>query len=105
MKPKYGHHDDTYRLAERRRDALDAQDLIGLSEQSDDGVAKLAQSTGPGAACVLIRCQGGQHARGLMFQRVGVKADHVAWASCPTRRRKAHRHSVLALAQSPVEAD
>lgn len=59
MKPKYGHHDDTYRLPERRRDALGTYGLIGLSEQSDDGVAKLVQSTGPGTACVLIRCQGG----------------------------------------------
>ena len=88
MKPKHGHHDGTYRLPERRRDALGAYGLIGLSEQSDDGVAQLVQSTGPGA-CVLIQCQGGQHARGLMSQRVGVNPDHVAWASCPTRRRKA----------------
>jgi hypothetical protein len=89
MKSKYGHHDDTYRLPKRRRDALSAYGLIGLSEQSDDGVAKFVQSTGPGRACVLIQCQRGQHARGLMFQRVDVKADHLAWASCPTRRRKA----------------
>ena len=58
MKPKYGHHDDTYRLRERRGDALGAYGLIGLSEQSNDGVAKFVQSTGPGAACVLIQCQG-----------------------------------------------
>jgi len=68
MRPKYGHHDGTYRLPERGRDAFGAHGLIGLSEQSDDGVAKLAQSTGPGAACVLIQCQGGQHARRLTFQ-------------------------------------
>ncbi len=73
MKPKYGHHDDTYRLPKRRRDALGAYGLIGLSEQSDDRVAKFVQSTGPGRARVLIQCQGGQHAWGLMFQRVGVK--------------------------------
>lgn len=78
MKPKYGHHDDTYGLPERRRDALGAYGLIGLSEQSADGVAKLVQITGPGAAYVLIQCQGGQHARGLMFQRVGVK--RTTWA-------------------------
>jgi len=68
MKPKYGHHDATYRPPEHRRDAFGAQRLIGLSEQSKDRVAKLAQSTGPSAACVLIRCQGGQHDRGLTFQ-------------------------------------
>jgi hypothetical protein len=68
MKPKYRHHDAAYRPPERGRDALGAQGLFGLSEQSDYGVAKLAQSTGPSAACVLIRCQGGQHARGLTFQ-------------------------------------
>jgi hypothetical protein len=50
MKSKYGHHDDTYRLPKRRRDALSAYGLIGLSEQSDDGVAKFVQSTGPGRA-------------------------------------------------------
>jgi hypothetical protein len=68
MKPEYGHHDATHRPPERARDAFRAQGLFGLSEQSDDGVAKLAQSTGPSAACVLIRCQGVQHARGLTFQ-------------------------------------
>ena len=47
MKPKHGHHDDTYRLPERRRDALGAYGLIGLSEQSDDGVAKFVQKHRP----------------------------------------------------------
>lgn len=89
MKAKYGHHDNTNRLLERRRDALGTDGLVGLSEQSDNGVAKLVQSTGSGAACVLIQCQSGQHARGLMSQGVGIKPAHVAWASCPTRRRKA----------------
>jgi len=60
IKSKHGHHDDTYSLIERRRDALGAHGLTGLSEQSDNGLAKLAQSTGPGAARVLIQCQGGQ---------------------------------------------
>lgn len=68
MKPKYGHQDATYRPPEHGRDAFSAQRLIGLFEQSTDGVAKLAQSTGPRAACVLIGCQGGQHDRGLTFQ-------------------------------------
>jgi hypothetical protein len=97
MKPEHGHHDDPYRLPERRRDALGADGLIGLPEQSDDGVAKFVQSTGSGAAWLLIQCQSGQDARGLMSQGVGVKTDHWAWASCPARRRKAHRHPVLAL--------
>jgi hypothetical protein len=47
MKPKHGHQDATYRPPEHGRDAFSAQRLIGLSEQSTDGVAKLAQSTGP----------------------------------------------------------
>ena len=29
-KPKYGHHDDTYPLPERRRDAFGAHGLVGL---------------------------------------------------------------------------
>lgn len=47
MKPEYGHHDDTYRLPERRRDALGAHGLIGLSKQCDDDVAKLVQKHRP----------------------------------------------------------
>jgi len=77
-KAKYGHHDDANLLAERRRDAFGAHGLIGLSEQSKDGLAQLVQSTGPGAACVLIQCQGWQHGRRLISQRVGVNPDHVA---------------------------
>jgi hypothetical protein len=68
MKPKDGHNDTTYRPPEHGRDAFGAQRLIGLSEQSKDGVAKFAQSTGPSAACMLIRCPRGRHDRGLMFQ-------------------------------------
>jgi hypothetical protein len=68
MKPKHGHHDATYRPPEHGRDAFGAQRLIGLSEQSNYIIAKFAQRTGPSAACVLIRCQGGQHDRGLTFQ-------------------------------------
>jgi hypothetical protein len=52
MKPKYGHHDDTYRLPERRRDALGAYGLIGLLEQSDDGVAKFVQKHRPRRVCL-----------------------------------------------------
>ena len=59
MKPKYGHHDDTHRPPERSRHALDAHGLIRLSEQSDDGVAKLAQSTRPGAAWCLLGAKAG----------------------------------------------
>jgi hypothetical protein len=47
MKPKYGHHDDTYPLPERRGDALGAYGLIGLSDQSADGVAKFVQKHRP----------------------------------------------------------
>ena len=67
MQPKYGHQDATYRPPEHGRDAFSAQRL-GLSEQSTEGVAKLAQGTGPRAACEVIGCQGGQHDRGLTFQ-------------------------------------
>lgn len=59
MKPKYGHHDKTYRLPECRRDALEAHGLIGLSEQSDDGVAKLAQSTRPALRVCLFNASTG----------------------------------------------
>ena len=58
MKPEHGHHDDANPLPERRRDALGAHGLIGLRKQSDYGLAKLAQSTGPGSAYVPIQCQG-----------------------------------------------
>jgi len=54
MKPKYGHQDATYRPPEHGRDAFSAQRLIGLSEQSTDGVAKLAQSTGPARRVCLL---------------------------------------------------
>ena len=89
MEPKHGHHDDADPLPERHRDALDAQGLVSVSDQSDHGLAKLAQGTRPGAVRVLNRCQGGQHARRLIFQRVAIRADHMAWASCPARRREA----------------
>lgn len=59
MKPKYGHHDNTYRLRERRGDALGAYGLIGLSEQSDDGVAKFVQSPGPGRRVCLFNARAG----------------------------------------------
>jgi len=65
MKPKYGHHDATYRPPEHGRDAFGAQHLIRLSEQFIDDIAKFAQRTAPSAACVLVRCQGGQHDGGL----------------------------------------
>jgi hypothetical protein len=53
MKPEYGHHDDTYRLPKRRRDALGAYGLVGLSEQPDDGVAKSVQCPAPaGRGCL-----------------------------------------------------
>lgn len=59
MKPEYGHHDNTYRLPERRRDALGAYGLIGLSEQPADGVAKLVQSTGPALWVCLFNASAG----------------------------------------------
>ena len=72
-KPQYGHDHDADLLPEGRRHALGAHGLIGLSQQSEYGVAKLAQGIDPDTARVLIQCQRGQYARGLMFQRVGVR--------------------------------
>ena len=46
-KPQYGHDHDADLLPECRRHALGAHGLIGLSEQSEYGVAKLAQAIGP----------------------------------------------------------
>ena len=88
-KPEHGHHDHPDRLSQHRRNALGTHRLIGLSEQSDYGVAKILQSAGPGAAYVLVRCQRRQDTREPMFQRVGVNPADGGWASCPTRRRKA----------------
>lgn len=72
-KPQYGHDDDANLLPERCRHALGTDGFIGLPEQSEYGVAKLAQGTRLDTARVLIQCQRGQHARELMFQRVGVR--------------------------------
>jgi hypothetical protein len=49
-KPEYGHHDRPDRLSHHRCDALGADGLIGLSEQSDYGVARFLQSAGPPGA-------------------------------------------------------
>jgi hypothetical protein len=57
MKPEDGHQDDSDPLPQRRRDALGAQGVMGLCQQSDDGIAQLPQNNRSGAACVLIRCQ------------------------------------------------
>ena len=50
------HHDDADPLVEGPRDALGAQGLVGLPEQSDDGLAKHPHLASL-AACVPIRCQ------------------------------------------------
>jgi hypothetical protein len=104
-KPEYGHHDHPDRLSQHCCDALGTHRFIGLSEQSDYGVAKFLQSAFSGAAYVLVRCQRRQDTRQPMFQRVGVNPADGGWASCPTRRRKGHRHSALAVPHSPVEAE
>jgi hypothetical protein len=54
VKPEHDHDDDTDPLPQRRRDALDAQHLVGLSQPPDYRLAKLAQGRRPGAAPVPI---------------------------------------------------
>ncbi len=105
MKPKYRHHDRADRLAEGRRDALGAYGLVGLSKQSDDAVAKFGQGTSPNAAGVRIQCQGRARRARTALSASWRHPGHVAGASCPSRCRKAHRHSVPALAHRPGEAD
>ncbi len=52
-----------------------------------------------------IQCQGrARHAR-IALSVSWRHPDYVVWASCPGRRRKAHRHSVPALAHRPGAAD
>ncbi len=112
MKPKYGHHDTTYRPPECARDAFGAYGRSGLSEQSDYGVAKLAQSTGPSArhACRFDARAGStledQHFGRLRPSRPlgpGVMSHPTPkgrQASCPgaprSRRARPHRSAVAA---------
>lgn len=52
VEPEYGHHHDAYRLSQRRCDALGADRLVRLPEQSNYGIAKLVQAPGSDGARV-----------------------------------------------------
>jgi hypothetical protein len=108
IKPKHGHHDDAHLPAECPRDALGAHAFAGLSEQPDDGVAKLTQCAGPGAPGCFFGARMGhrrEHRRFSELASRSAESDHVAWASCPSRRRSGDGHSVPERAHSPARVE